>query len=249
MTKIFLDQDVARLVGSATARLESTLKKVRDEEKAARDRLSVWGDMDHAEVMSKLERIEELEAAANGKLDDDKIEEIAGKRLKAKLAPVERELAKAKKEREEYAAMIEDYRGKETRRMIHDGTRKALTTAKVLPEAFEDALILAERVFEIGEDGQPVTKDGVGVTPGLDPAGWIAEIQERRPHWWPANQGSGSRGSGGGGSFGKNPFSTDHWNLQEQGRILREKGKDYAERMAAAACTKVGGLKPVAAKR
>jgi hypothetical protein len=41
-----------------------------------------------------------------------------------------------------------------------------------------------------------------------------------------------------------NPWSAAHWNMSEQGRILREKGREYADRLASAAGTKVGGVKP-----
>ena len=231
------------------ARLEAALKKERDDHKSTKSALQVWGELDPEDVHSKLDRIPELEAAADGKLDDAKIEELAQKRaeatMRSKLAPMERELGKTKKEREELATALGEYQAKETRRTIHDKTRKALLDAKVLNEAHEDALMLAERVFEITEEGQVLTKDGVGVTPGLEPAAWLQEIQDKRPHWWPASQGGGAKGSGGVGGFGgKNPWTAEHWNMTEQGRILREKGTDYAERLAQAAGTGVGKGKP-----
>lgn len=247
--------ELTGIVGMQTdgnvARLETSLKKERDEHKETKAKLAVWGDYKHEDVVAKLDRIPELEAAAGGKLDDAKIDELANKRveatLKSRLAPIERESAKVKKERDELAATVDEFKGKEVRRTIHDRTRAALTAAKVLAEAQEDALMLAERVFEVTEDGNVVTKEGSGVPQGLDPAAWLSEIQPKRPHWWPASSGGGARGSSGGGGFGgKNPFSAEHWNMTEQGKVLRDKGKEAAERLASAAGTTVGGAKPAA---
>lgn len=234
-------------------RLEASLKKERDEHKATKDKLGVWGDLDHEEVLTKLDRIPELEAASKGKLDEAALDDLATKRaeaiVKSKTSPLERELAKLRKENEDLGGVVTEFRGKEVRRAVHDATRSALRGAKVLTEAEEDALMLAERIMEVTEEGKVVTKDGVGVTPGLDPAAWLVEIQEKRPHWWPPSQGGGAKGSGAGGSgFGSNPWSAEHWNLTEQGRISRTKGHEYAERMAKAAGSSVGATSPKKAK-
>lgn len=232
-------------------RLQVSLKKERDEHKATRATLSAWselGDLDA--VQTTLDRIPELEAAAGDKLDDAKVEEIAQKRaeamLKTKLSPLERELAKATKERDELTGVVTDFRERETRRSIHDHLRRAMKSAKTIPEAEEDILLLGERVFEVTEEGGVVTRELNGVSPGLDPASWLGEMQDRRPHWWPASVGGNAGGSGGGGGLGgaKNPWSATGWNMTEQGRIVREKGLEAASRLAHAAGTTVGGSRP-----
>lgn len=234
-------------------RLQVSLAKEREEHKAARDRLGAWGDLDHEEVMSKLDRMQELEAAAEGKLDDAAIDELANKRaeglLRTKLGPMERQLKKFEAQNAELAEQNSKFQAANIRRTIHDDLRKALIKAKVRPEAYEDALMLGERVFEVAEEGV-LTKDGVGVTPGLRPSDWLAEIEEKRPHWWPDSVGGGARGTGapGSGLGGANPWSSEHWNLTKQGTTLREKGTEYAERLAQAAGTTVGGAKPKAKK-
>lgn len=249
--------ELSGIAGVQTAanvqRLEVGLRKERDDHKATKVKLEAWGGMDHAETMTKLDRIPELELAADGKLDDAKVEEIAQRRADAmntaKMAPLQRDLAKLTKERDDFGATVLEYRGKETRRSIHDATRKALTASKAIPEAHEDAMMLAERVFEITEEGIVQTRDGVGVTPGLDATAWLSEIQEKRPHWWPTSQGGGARGSAGGGtSFGKNPFTAEHWNATEQGKIISSKGMEVASRMAAAAGVTVGAAQPASKK-
>ena len=37
-----------------------------------------------------------------------------------------------------------------------------------------------------------ITRDNVGVTPGIDPAVWLSEIQAKRPHWWGEMVGTGA---------------------------------------------------------
>ncbi len=234
-------------------RLQGGLTKERLDHKATKEKLSVWGDLDHTDVVAKLDRFPDLEAAASGKLDEAAIEEIVSKRvegtLRSKLSPLERENKKLATVNQELTVANADFAQANTQRRVHDSVRKALTTAKVIPEAHEDALLLADRIFEITEEGAVVTRDQVGVAPGLDPAGWLTEIQEKRPHWWPASAGGGARGSGTGGNFsGKNPWSSENWNMTEQARIYRDKGQEYAGKMAVAAGTTIGGGRP-AAKR
>ena len=60
------------------ARIQAGAEKERNDHKATKEKFSIWSDLDHAEVMAKLDRIPELEAAADGKLDVAMIEELAG---------------------------------------------------------------------------------------------------------------------------------------------------------------------------
>jgi hypothetical protein len=231
-------------------RLQTALTKERDEHKAARERLKPWADLDHDEVISKLDRIPELEAAAQGKLDDEQIDQIVSRRvegtIRSKLSPLERQLKKEQDEKTALLEMNQKLVGQDRRRRMQDAMRKQLSEAKALPDAFDDAFMLAEHLFEETDDGQFITREVAGFTPGLDPAGLVAELQEKRRHWWPESVGGGSRGSGGGGGApgGRNPFSAEHWSLTEQGRILRQHGRERAEQLAKAAGTTVGGGKP-----
>jgi len=233
-------------------RLQSSLTKERNDHKATKDRLGAWGDLDHADVLSKLDRLPELEAAAKGKLDETEIEAIVARRvdgvLKSKLAPVERENKTLKQHLEEAQATASSLAGEKRQRVIHDAVRRELVSMKAVPEAHEDALMLAERVLEINEDGKVVTRDNVGVTPGLEPAAWLSELQAKRPHWWPGTSGGGAGGNRGGGAGGSNPWSADGWNLTAQGAYLRAQGRERAEQMAKAAGSHVGATKPAAKK-
>jgi hypothetical protein len=233
-------------------RVQESLRKSTNDQKELKTKLKTWDGMDHADVMTKLDRIPELEAASKGNLDEAGIEEIVNRRvdgtIKSRLAPVERKLKDTQKERDEYKDANVKFQAADKTRAIHDKVRKALVASKVLPDAHEDALLWADRIFELrDDDGAIVTRDAVGVTPGLDPVGWLDEIQDRRRHWWPESVGGGSRGStgGAGGPGGKNPWTLDNWNLTEQGQIVRQTGgAERADRMAKAAGTSVGAGKP-----
>lgn len=227
-------------------RLQTALTKERNDHKGLREKFAPLANFDVTEVLGKLDRFGELEEAAKGKLDDAKIDEIVGKRITSKLAPIERERDTFRTQLAERDALISDYKAKDIQRTIFDKVRDAATTAKILPEAMEDALMLAERMFEVTEDGRVVTKDNVGVTPGIEASVWFNELQTKRPHWWGPSAGGGASGSKTPGGQ-NNPWSNEHWNLTEQGKILTA-NRSRAEQLAKSAGTSIGGPKPAARK-
>lgn len=214
-------------------------RKIRDELKTAKAALAKFGDMDADEVLEKLNRIEELEAAvaAGGKPDESKLEALIEAKVKARLAPVEREKARLERELGEKDKMVNEYTTRERQRTISDQLRAVATKANVRQTALEDILLIGQHVFEINEDGVAQTKDGLPVDV------WLTEQQNVRPHWWPESAGTGANG-GGGFAGGKNPFSAEHWNMTEQGKIYAQ-NPAKAEQLAKAAGTKVGGSRPV----
>jgi hypothetical protein len=219
------------------ARLNESLRKEREDHKKTREALRAWDGFDHGDIQSKLDRLEELEAVGGGKLDDAKINQIVEARLRSKLGPLEREKAKLTEQ-------ITAYQAQAKQRKIHDTVRAACVEAKVLESAIDDALTLAERVFDVDESGAVTVKDQMGFTPGSDAVAWLSELQPKRAHWWPASFGSGAR-DGKSGGFAQNPFSAEHWNLTEQGRIVAT-NPQRAEQMAAAAGVRVGAGRPKA---
>lgn len=231
------------------SRLETSLSNERGLHKETKEKLKIWGDLDFADVSAKLDRFPELEAASKGNLDDAAIEEAVQRRVEGtintKLAPLQRELKATTTERDALLAENNGFKQGNTQRKIHDSMRVAMKGMKVLGEAEEDVL-LRDGLFEINEEGNVLTRDGVGVAPGLSPESWLTEMQETKTHWWPGSQGGGAGGSKNRGGFtGKNPWSGDSWNMTEQGAYLRTHGKERAEKMAQAAGTTLGGTKPV----
>ena len=237
-------------------RVQQALEHEKANHLKTKESLTVWGDLKVEDVMAKLDRIPELEAAAAGKLDEAAIEDIVSRRvtgtIKSQVAPLERNIANLTKERDTLAEAVGQFQQKERTRTIHDNVGKALVEAKVIDHARDDAIILAERIFEVrADDNAVVTRDGVGVTPGLTPKEWMAEIQAAgtKPHWWGPTSGGGAGGAGGGGGgMPENPWTAENWNMTRQGQIIREKGKEFADKMAKAAGTTVGGRKPAPKK-
>jgi hypothetical protein len=229
-------------------RLNAALAKERTDRKAFEDKIKSYEPLgDPTEVLAKLDRIPELEAAAKGKLDDAQIDAIVEGRIKSKLSPVEREKAQMATKLQEALGLVEQFQTRERTRNIHDAVRKVATEVKVLDTAQEDVLMCAERIFEIDANGNVVTRDNVGVTPGISPKEWLADMTKSKPHWWPASQGGGAKGSGGGGGFAENPWAADSWNMTKQGQVMRQDAA-LADRMAKAAGTKIGGPRPAIKK-
>jgi hypothetical protein len=223
-------------------RLSESLRKERSEHDETKAKFRPWADMDHADVMSKLDKMPELEAAAADKLDDSKLDELVERRIASRLAPLERENKELKTTNEELTGTNSELSGTINSTRIQDALRKAASGSKVIDTAVADVLG-HERVFELTDDGQVRTKEGVGVTPGLEPDVWLKDRMEDRPHWWPQSKGGGAGGGGGGGLTGKNPWHKDHWNLTEQGKAYTE-NPDKAKQMAEAAGSSIGATKP-----
>lgn len=230
-------------------RLSSALTKERAEHKQTKTTLTAWGEHKPEDVLPLLDRIPELEAAAAGKLDETKIAAIVEGRVNGKLAPVVRERDILKTSLAEKDQIIGAFQTKERTRTVHDAVRDAASKIQGFQaSALEDALMLAERVFEVSEEGKVTVKDGVGATPGVEPSVWFTEMQQKRPHWWGPTAGGGAGGSGkGGGGGAENPWRADQWNMTKQGQLYRENPARAAQ-LAQSAGTTIGGKKPEAKK-
>lgn len=233
---------------TALAAVKTEAGGYRIELKAAKAKLAEFGDLDPAKTAELLNRIPELEIAAAGKIDDKKLEELVTTRLATKIAPIQRERDTFFNEVKTLKEQIDTFNQKEKFRTVGDAIRAAAKKAGVLDVAMDDAIMLGERVFEVGDDRSVTAKDGVGCTPGIDVATWFAEIQPRRSHWWGPSVGGGANGGKGNGGYGgTNPWANETWNMTEQGKILNADRKK-AEAMASAAGTKIGGGKPAPKK-
>ncbi len=233
-------------------KLNVALGKERTEHKATKAKMAVWGDMDQVKVVADLAELTEMRAAAEAGDPDGKgkekfeagIKASSEARINAAKVTSDREITDLKKVNGEQAEEIIGFKSANTIRTIGDAVRTAATTSKVIPTAVADVLMLAERQFEINDDGLILTRDQVGVTPGIAPDIWLSEMQEKRPHWWPVSTGGGAGGGSGSGSgFAKNPFTAEHWNLTEQSKAI-QLDRDKAVRMATSAGTEIGGKKP-----
>ncbi len=237
-------------------RVKVGLEKERESHRSTKSSLEEWNNLGTvSDIQATMDRIPELEAMAESKggaLDDSQIQEAVDRRveatIKSRLTPVERENEKLQVSLETTLESLGTYQKKEVQRNVHDSVRSALNSEKILLEFHEDALMHADRVFEIEEDGSVVTRDNVGVTPGMNPLAWLQDMQEKRPGWWPASRGGGARGSSATAFSGNNPWSPGNWNMTEQGKVLRDKGAEKAKQLAESAGSFVGAASPTVKK-
>jgi hypothetical protein len=221
--------------------IKTALGKERDAHKKTKEKLQEYDDIrdlgiSSNEILSKLDRVDELEAAAADKIDDDKINDMVEKRLRLKIAPIQREKDKAIRERDEVLALNEEYKQKDVVRTIHEHVQKAALEGKVVNTALEDVKMIAEKVFQVTDDGMVVTKDNAA-----DPNTWLGDMQKSRPHWFPASTGGGANGNTNNTGGANNPFAKDTFNLTEQGRLVKE-SPEKARQLAKQAGTTIPGL-------
>lgn len=212
--------------------LSEALRKERKDHKEAKDKLAPWNGLDHSEVLTKLDKYDELEILATGKIDDTKINQLVETKLNQIKGPLERDLKKFKEMSETLLNENTSLKHNENLRLKNDQIRSAAIEAKVIPEAIDDILIIAGSLMELNEDGKAITKQN-----GLDPKTFFIEMQQKRPHWWPASAGGGGQGSGGQGGFATNPWTKDNFNMTEQGKIFKT-NPVLAEQMKKAAGVK-----------
>jgi len=233
--------------------VQEALRKERADHATAKEALKPWKSLgdDPTELQAKLDRIAELEAAAGGKLDDAAIQKLVDARLGQKTAPLERQLRDTTSRLSELESENNQLKNTLVSRDRNDAIRAIATEMKVLPTAIADVELVAGLYLERDEtSGEFIVKaDAKGVTPGSDIRGFLKEMQQQRPHWWPNSQGGGA---GGGRNFGEsedNPWSSKGWNMTKQGQYVREHGMAKAQEAAKAAGSSVGATRPPKASK
>ncbi len=224
--------------------------------KETKEKLALFGELDPEKVQQDLAEVEELkvrvEAAEKGDnkgFDEAKVEEIVERRVALKVAPVERDNKRLTEELATSVAKEGELEGTIKTGKIETEIRKHCDTAKVIPGAVDDIVTIGRGVFEVSEEGHVVTRDGIGVTPGIGVDVYLTDMKEKRAHWWPASQGGGAGGNGldkiGGG---KNPWAEGNWNLTAQGAYVTEHGIEKATQTAGLVNSHVGATGPTLKK-
>ena len=210
-------------------RLDKALKAERSEHAKTKERLRGFGDRTPDQIEELEAQIVELQAQveAGGKPDDAAINKLVEARIPAFTKPLERKLVELEQLKAQLEAENAALKLTALRRSMTDELRNVVTGEKrvpVRPSAVEDIELYVERLFTI-EDGKFVTKDGVGVTPGMSMREWLTEMQAegRRPHWFEGNTPAGATGgSGGSAHMGDNPFDAKTFNLSKASAIEKE---------------------------
>lgn len=245
--------ELSGIVGVKTeadvARIQEALRKEKEDHKRAKEVARVWLDAGwkFEDVQARMDKWEELELAAQaGKMDEDKLNQLVETRIKSRIAPVEREKSQYAEQLKELTGKLTEYQQRETQRTIYDAVDSAIEAAKIIPSAREDVRLLAERMFTVDETGKVVTRDNVGVTPGVPADVWLQEMMPKRPHWWPESQGGGAKGGKSNVLGLKNPWSSSNWNVTEQAQFVQQYGMEKAKQFAALAGSHIGATKPAA---
>jgi len=230
--------------------VQEALRKERTDHTAAKAALNPWKSLgdDPAAVRVQLDRIGELEAAAGGATDEEKLSSMVEARLGQRTAPLERQLRDLTAERGTFEAENLTLRNTLVSRDRNDSIRSIATEMKVVASAISDVEMVAAHYLEFDDvTGTFIVKaDAKGVTPGADVKQFLKEMQVSRPHWWPASQGGGAGGGGNFGESGDNPWSAAGWSLTNQGSYVREHGMAKGELAAKAAGSKIGATRPTA---
>lgn len=229
-------------------RMNDGLTKERAEHKKTKEKLAAWTRLGESpeKVHERLDRMEELEEAAGGALNDERIEKLVEKRLKGKTASLTREVEGLRAKVGELETANTELSTSISRGKVEGAIRKAATDAGVRAEAIDDFVTLAAAHFEVAADGVIVTSDKAGKA-GQTPEAYMAAQKDRRKYLWPDSVGGGSRG-GQGGQNGANPWARDSWNITEQGRIAKEQGPEKAAALAKAAGVAVDAIAPAPAR-
>lgn len=228
--------------------VQEGLRKEREDHTSTKTKLKAFGELDAVATFKSLDRIKELEAAAEGKLDDKKINEIVEGRISQQTGPLNRQIETLTKERDDAVTLGSTLQVSITKRDMGEQIQEAANIAKVHASAIPDIKLVAMSMMEMNDDGALITKADAIVTPGLNLEGFFKEMGKSRPHWWPESQGGGAGGSKAmGGQGGNNPWSNKHWNMSKQAEIFSSQGSQVAVAMAKAAGTTLGGAKPLAA--
>ena len=238
-------------------------RKLRDEAGAQRIKqreatkaLGLWAKLGESpdSVLELLDSIPELTARAEAAGGD---EERLNKTVEARVRQVEgkfgREMEALTATSTGQAELISSYEGNERRAAIERAVAKAMGNTKqgqIRPEAGEDVLMYAalhmETIEERDDHGRLVitdirSRDGIGVTPGLEADAWLSEMRDKKPHWCVESNGGGAGGSSGrSGAGNNNPWKGS--NMTARAQYLKEHGAEKAGQMARAAGTTVSGV-------
>lgn len=129
-----------------------------------------------------------------------------------------------KAEKEEAERRAQEVQAAANQRLINAEARVQAVTLGIKPERIAYALKLADLSgVEVDGQGNP---DAAAIKAALEAV--LNDLPELKGTQAPGK--SGSEFTGGGGGIDRNPWSKEHFNLTEQGRILRE-NPQLAERL------------------
>ena len=226
-------------------RLSRSLNAERDAHKTTKQKYGWAQDLTPEEVQRLKDAEEDLkyQLENNQAPTQEEIQERAEQLAARQTRSLENELNQTRENLTNYQQAVQLHEAAANQRRIKDAVEEALATGKVKvhDSAREDIVPYAERIMEITEDGRVVSKEGVGVDPGMSFNEVLQDlnISGRREHWFVKSEGAGmTGGSGGSGGYsGVNPFDKDGgtWNLSRATKMAKDDPK-----LALSLCKKAG---------
>jgi hypothetical protein len=241
LTKLYVKRDdkyELQVEGAKTQididKIQAALNSERAISKGFKNQLDAWGDRKPEDVLPILDKLPELEAAAEAgkkKLDQSQIDGIVNGRL----APLQRDLEKARKDLTESQAKATQYEQAQKRRTVHDAMRAAIAESGADPKTYADdlgaAMLLADMLYTVTDAGQVVVKENApgGLLHGTSVKDTIPQLQASHGYLWPSSKGGGAPGSKGGPPATENPFKGNNFTARSE--FARE-NKDKPEVIA-----------------
>ncbi len=214
---------------SDVAKLKTALAAERSAHKETKSRFSGI-DMDATEIQALRDRADDLSfqlESAPKATDPQEMEDRAELLAARKTRELDRELQTLREQNSTYSEAIKMHEGAATQRTMRDAALDAISGdkgVKLVDSAREDLLPFVERSFEMNDLGEIVSKEGVGLEPGLTIRESLTEMQAsgRRSHWFAQSAGAGAAGNKAGTpAGGPNPFAKDTFSLTEIGSLVK----------------------------
>lgn len=231
-------------------RLQEALRKEREVSSGYKARVTGFGEHTPESIEELSHQVEDLTiqldaAKKEGGPSEEDLDKMAESRALMRVKPLERQIQKLNRELQEITGQRDSLAADRNRSTIVGTVTKAAQSKDVGVQkevmASGDLDAWAERVFEI-VDGNVVTRDGVGLTPGISADQALLDVKEggTRPYWFGPTVGAGATGGKGGPTdTGDNPFAIDEVtgkpkNLTAAAQIIRS-DRTRAQRLAKAA--------------
>lgn len=228
-----VEQDSIREHPNVVA-LSNALARQKDDNRKAKERIAeleakIKGlpeDFDPTEVEALKEKIAELEAAADGDPKSKEKQQKDAARLREML---DQKMAAERKrwetEKAELQRQIADKSARIAKLLVDNGLDAAMDGANIDPK-YRKAVraMLRDQVKVVDrDDGSSVAVVETDLDPELALDRFVADwSQSDDGRIYVGTPKGGGAGGGGGGATTKNPWSKDHWNLTEQGKLIRE---------------------------
>jgi hypothetical protein len=210
-------------------KLKAALANERESHKATKSRFS-GVDLTADEIQQLRDEADDLrfqlENAPKAR-DPQEMEDRAELLAARKTRELDRELQALREQNSSFNEAIKLHEAAANQRMLRDAAMDAVSGdkgIKLVDSAREDLIPFVERSFEMNDLGEIVSKEGIGLEPGLTIREALNEMQAsgRRSHWFAQSTGAGASGSkGGAAAGGPNPFAKDSFNMTEIGRLIK----------------------------